>query len=105
MAKRRVFIFTNTSNDNVGWGIVDGCLGVKTSMSNHGPVSIVLPATNPVFLLLFIYFIVDVVDLAWSPDGRHLASCGLDRSVLIWETDNFGTFYLFTIIINYIKYF
>ncbi|KAJ2134221.1 HIR complex subunit, partial [Coemansia sp. RSA 788] len=31
----------------------------------------------------------DVCDLAWSPDARFLASCGLDNRVLIWDTRTF----------------
>jgi WD40 repeat protein len=23
--------------------------------------------------------------VAWSPDGKHLASCGYDGSVILWE--------------------
>jgi protein HIRA/HIR1 len=28
---------------------------------------------------------VDVVGLAWSPDGHWLASCSLDNTVCVWE--------------------
>ncbi|KAJ2077449.1 HIR complex subunit, partial [Coemansia sp. S100] len=31
----------------------------------------------------------DVCDLAWSPDNRYLATCGLDNSVLIWDGATF----------------
>jgi WD40 repeat protein len=33
---------------------------------------------------------VDVVHLAWSPNGQYLASCGLDTSVIIWGSGRFG---------------
>ncbi|KAJ2357658.1 HIR complex subunit [Coemansia sp. RSA 2618] len=32
----------------------------------------------------------DVCDLAWSPDARFLASCGLDNRVLIWDARTFA---------------
>ena len=32
----------------------------------------------------------DVVDVAWSPDNSFLATCGLDRTIMIWETETFG---------------
>ena len=28
---------------------------------------------------------MDVVGLAWSPDGHWLASCSLDNTVCVWE--------------------
>ena len=33
---------------------------------------------------------IDVVDLAWSFEGAHLASCGLDAKVIIWDVGGFG---------------
>lgn len=32
----------------------------------------------------------DVVDIAWSPDGQYLASCGLDGYVVVWDAETFG---------------
>lgn len=32
----------------------------------------------------------DVVDLAWSPDNALFASCGLDGSIIIWDTEEFN---------------
>lgn len=29
-------------------------------------------------------FLVDVVDVAWAPEDRYLASVGLDSKVIIW---------------------
>ncbi|KAJ2025815.1 HIR complex subunit [Coemansia sp. IMI 209128] len=31
----------------------------------------------------------DVCDLAWSPDNRFLATCGLDNTVLVWDGATF----------------
>ncbi|KAJ2161549.1 HIR complex subunit [Coemansia sp. RSA 552] len=31
----------------------------------------------------------DVCDLAWSADGRYLATCGLDNLVLVWDARTF----------------
>ncbi|KAJ2866458.1 HIR complex subunit [Coemansia aciculifera] len=31
----------------------------------------------------------DVCDLAWSPNNRYLATCGLDNSVLVWDGATF----------------
>ncbi|KAI8053058.1 WD40-repeat-containing domain protein [Syncephalis plumigaleata] len=31
----------------------------------------------------------DVADLAWSPDNKYLASCGLDSKVIIWHGNTF----------------
>ncbi|RKP23997.1 WD40-repeat-containing domain protein, partial [Syncephalis pseudoplumigaleata] len=33
--------------------------------------------------------LADVADLAWSPDNRYLASCGLDSKVIIWHGQTF----------------
>lgn len=30
------------------------------------------------------HFLVDVVDVAWAPEDRYLASVGLDSKVIIW---------------------
>jgi protein HIRA/HIR1 len=30
---------------------------------------------------------MDVQDIAWSPDDRMLATCSIDNTILIWETD------------------
>ncbi|KMS65766.1 hypothetical protein BVRB_034310, partial [Beta vulgaris subsp. vulgaris] len=31
----------------------------------------------------------DVQDLAWSPDGQRLASCSVDNTIIVWDTDSF----------------
>lgn len=36
--------------------------------------------------------VIDVANVAWSPDDSHLASVGLDNQVLIWSGTNFGNF-------------
>ena len=28
-----------------------------------------------------------IIDVQWSPDGRYLATCSLDRKVMIWKVD------------------
>ena len=33
----------------------------------------------------------DVADLAWSPNGQYLASCGLDSKIFIWNAQTFGS--------------
>eukprot|EP00002_Diphylleia_rotans_P040338 TRINITY_DN9534_c0_g2_i3.p1 TRINITY_DN9534_c0_g2~~TRINITY_DN9534_c0_g2_i3.p1 ORF type:complete len:971 (+),score=166.75 TRINITY_DN9534_c0_g2_i3:387-2915(+) len=33
---------------------------------------------------------LDVVDLAWSPDGRFLCSGSLDNTITVWETSKFA---------------
>jgi WD40 repeat protein len=32
----------------------------------------------------------DIDDLAWSPDGRYLASCGWDNRVIVYDGDTYG---------------
>jgi protein HIRA/HIR1 len=32
----------------------------------------------------------DVQDLAWSSDGRYLASCGMDGHIIVWDAHTFG---------------
>uniref|UniRef100_A0A914RJP7 WD_REPEATS_REGION domain-containing protein n=1 Tax=Parascaris equorum TaxID=6256 RepID=A0A914RJP7_PAREQ len=29
---------------------------------------------------------LDVLHTEWSKDGRYLASCGMDNSIIIWDT-------------------
>ncbi|KAJ2699401.1 HIR complex subunit [Coemansia sp. IMI 203386] len=31
----------------------------------------------------------DVCDIAWSPDNRYLATCGLDNAIFIWDAQSF----------------
>lgn len=33
----------------------------------------------------------DVLDLAWSPMDRWLASCSVDNSIIIWDAQSFPT--------------
>jgi WD40 repeat protein len=42
--------------------------------------------------------LIDVTDLAWSPEDRYLASVGLDSQVLIWSGYTLGG--LFGIIVR-----
>ncbi|KAM9988961.1 hypothetical protein ACTFIY_005022 [Dictyostelium cf. discoideum] len=32
----------------------------------------------------------DITDVIWSPDNQLLATCSLDKTILIWETTKFG---------------
>lgn len=32
----------------------------------------------------------DVTGLAWSTDGKYLASCALDKTIIIWSAQNFS---------------
>ncbi|KAM9982209.1 hypothetical protein ACTFIZ_006748 [Dictyostelium cf. discoideum] len=32
----------------------------------------------------------DITDVIWSPDNQYLATCSLDKTILIWETTKFG---------------
>lgn len=31
----------------------------------------------------------DVLDLAWSPKDTYLATCSIDNTIKIWDTQNF----------------
>lgn len=37
----------------------------------------------------------DVVDLCWSPDGKYLASCSLNRTIIIWNLEKKGNCFKF----------
>lgn len=39
------------------------------------------------------YFIVDVLDLAWSPDDSFLASGSVDNTITIWNGQRFPGLY------------
>lgn len=33
----------------------------------------------------------DVLDLAWSPQDRYLASCSVDNNIIVWDAQSFPT--------------
>ncbi|SPR00039.1 unnamed protein product (mitochondrion) [Plasmodiophora brassicae] len=45
----------------------------------------------------------DIQDLAWSPDCRRLASCSVDNSIIIWNTDTFTRIATLTGHTNWVK--
>lgn len=39
----------------------------------------------------------DITDVIWSADNQFLATCSLDKTILIWETTKFGIYIFYTI--------
>jgi hypothetical protein len=37
--------------------------------------------------------LIDVADLAWSPNNAHLASAGFDSNIVIWDGKSFGNYH------------
>jgi protein HIRA/HIR1 len=37
----------------------------------------------------------DVLDMAWSPNDRYLATCSVDNTIIVWSSDNLPGLSLF----------
>ena len=41
------------------------------------------------FISLAYLIVLDILDIAWSPDDRYLASGSVDNTVIIWNAEKF----------------
>ena len=63
----------------------EGDVAMFSSASNDGDAEATVNRENWAPVLTFRDHAADVIDLAWAPHSRHMASCSLDSAVLIWD--------------------
>lgn len=99
----RSLAFPNESNDGptiiraMSWS-PDGKTIASTTRANapqEGPVVLWDVATGKIRAMLSGHLFT-LMDLAWSPDGKHLPSASFDGEVRIWEIATGKTIYIYT---------
>lgn len=38
---------------------------------------------------IFRFILLDILDVAWSPDDSYLATAGIDNTIMIWNSKKF----------------